>query len=147
MIVFESPQSCRSNIRIRLDRFRKDLSEVEIVEWRFLNPYNIQANLPSKTTSHKIDLMSLNLTLTFHPFSLLLLHHDLGRGQDRGRRRRTRLPVDQAGVDAERVGTAFAPLPGPPGRHVSVLRHRARQQRRARPPVGQEPQGPATRAL
>ncbi|XP_059091357.1 uncharacterized protein LOC131886916 isoform X1 [Tigriopus californicus] len=47
VLVFETPQSAHAHIRIRIERMKGDQPVTEICEWRFLNPYNIQASLPS----------------------------------------------------------------------------------------------------
>ena len=55
LIVFETPQSSRSRIRIRLERHHANVTDdVELEEWRFLNPYNVQATVPAKcfTVTH-----------------------------------------------------------------------------------------------
>jgi hypothetical protein len=54
LIVFESPQSSRSHIRLCLERHHQNVVDVELEEWRFLNPYNVQATVPAKcfTVTH-----------------------------------------------------------------------------------------------
>lgn len=56
IVCFETPQSSRSHIRIRLERHRANdaHADVELEEWRFLNPYNVQATVPAKcfTVTH-----------------------------------------------------------------------------------------------
>ena len=55
IVCFETPQSSRSHIRIRLERHHADAhADVELEEWRFLNPYNVQATVPAKcfTVTH-----------------------------------------------------------------------------------------------
>ena len=60
IVCFEAPQSSRSHIRIRLERRMHAANahvadaDVELEEWRFLNPYNVQATVPAKcfTVTH-----------------------------------------------------------------------------------------------
>ena len=65
IVCFETPQSSRSHIRIRLERRPSTAaasgaaraphaSDVELEEWRFLNPYNVQATVPARcfTVTH-----------------------------------------------------------------------------------------------
>ena len=50
MIIFETPQSSRSKIKVTLERIEADLHDVDIDEVRLLNPYNMLVTIPSKST-------------------------------------------------------------------------------------------------
>lgn len=55
MIIFETPQSSRSKIKITLERTEAGLHDYDLDDYRFLNPYNIIVNLPSKIFAKKIN--------------------------------------------------------------------------------------------
>ena len=48
MIIFETPQSSRSKVKVTLERSEAELPDVEIDEIRLLNPYNMLITIPSK---------------------------------------------------------------------------------------------------
>ena len=50
MIIFETPQSSRSKIKVTLERIEADLHDVDIDEVRLLNPYSMLVTIPSKST-------------------------------------------------------------------------------------------------
>ena len=48
MIIFETPQSSRSKIKVTLERLEAELPDVEVDEIRLLNPYNMLITIPSE---------------------------------------------------------------------------------------------------
>ena len=61
MIIFETPQSSRSKIKVTLERSEAELPDVEVDEIRLLNPSNmliaIHAQSPSSMHSSGLDLI------------------------------------------------------------------------------------------
>ena len=62
MIIFETPQSSRSKIKVTLERSEAELPDVEIDEIRLLNPYNMLITIPSKLSFFSCEF-ELPLTL------------------------------------------------------------------------------------
>ena len=48
MIIFETPQSSRSKIKVTLERLEAELPDVDVDEIRLLNPYNMLITIPSE---------------------------------------------------------------------------------------------------
>ena len=48
MIIFETPQSSRSKIKVTLERLEAELPDVDVDELRLLNPYNMLITIPSE---------------------------------------------------------------------------------------------------
>ena len=49
MIIFETPQSSRSKIKVTLERLEAELPDVDVDEIRLLNPYNMLITIPSES--------------------------------------------------------------------------------------------------
>ena len=53
MIVFENPQSLRCRFKVTLERqHTSGLMDVELIDARFKNPYNLQVSVPSKLLNY-----------------------------------------------------------------------------------------------
>ena len=67
LVVFEAPQSTCSRYFLRLERHHGDLRDVELNEWRMLNPYNIQVTIPSETVHNNHSVSSHMTCAIFIP--------------------------------------------------------------------------------
>ena len=48
MVIFETPQSSRSKIKFTLERPEACLHDLDLDDFKFLNPYSLIVTLPSK---------------------------------------------------------------------------------------------------